>query len=70
MAAADVGLGLDHAGVMKSTSSVRLFLSSCWPKSPPKIGMRDSSGMPSDAFVRPSAMRPPMTIVWPLGTAT
>ena len=35
-------------GVMNSTSSVRSFLSSCSPNSPPRNGMRDSSGMPSE----------------------
>src|SRR5438094_7264916 len=57
-------------GEMNSTSSVRLLLSFCEPKSPPRTGRRETSGKPLDEFSLSSVMRPPITSVWPDGTAT
>ena len=57
-------------GVMNITSSVLLFLSSCEPKSPPRIGIRASSGSPLYEFSLSSRIRPPITIVCPDGTAS
>src|SRR5690242_4585091 len=62
-------LSVTARGVMNSTSSLRLLVSVWLPKSPPRIGTRLSSGSPLFELPLFSWISPPITIVWPDGTA-